>query len=101
MTPAGRGGSDFIANPLLADVGPAGLVTLFFGRTKGSAAFGRRIRKGGAPFEPVGVRTLASGVDVLIVPLITQSNSGVRNQDLETHVSQSGGDTDQAQDEKN
>ena len=30
-------------------------IILFFGRTKGSATFGRRILKG-APFGPVGVR---------------------------------------------
>lgn len=55
---------------------------------------------GGAPFEPVGVRTLASGVDVLMVPLRTQSKSGVRNRDSETHVSQGDGDTDRVQGER-
>lgn len=45
---------------------PAGLAGLLLGRTSGSAALGRRIRMGGAPFDPVGVRPFEGlvGVDM-------------------------------------
>jgi hypothetical protein len=44
---------------------------LLFGLTNGSAAFGRRILIGGAPFGPVGVRAFEGfvGVDIFSVQL--------------------------------
>jgi hypothetical protein len=49
---------------------PAGLgAGRLFGRTNGSAAFGRRILIGGAPFDPVGVRAFMGFVGVDIFPV--------------------------------
>lgn len=54
---AGRGGNDLEAVACTDGVGAAGLdAGFFFGRTNGSAIFGRRIFIGRAPSEPVGSR---------------------------------------------
>lgn len=65
----GRDGRVLVAVPLGAGAAPAGLGTgLLFGRTSGSAAFGRRILITGAPFGPVGVRAFEGFVGVDILP---------------------------------
>lgn len=65
----GREGSVLVAVALPAGVAPAGLgAGLLFGRTKGSAALGRRILISGAPFGPVGVRAFAGFVGVDMLP---------------------------------
>lgn len=81
----GRDGRVLVAVPLRAGAAPAGLGTgLLFGRTSGSAAFGRRILITGAPFGPVGVREFEGFVGVDILPTKQSCTSGQRQRD-ESH----------------
>ena len=85
MEVAGREETDFKAGPFPETGIPGLAASFFFGRTKGSAALGRRILMGGGPFEPVGVRAFRSFVGVAMLPVCFQT----REAPSEIHVPRS------------